>query len=411
MKTTRFFAIAVCFAVVLVSLLSPVSGAVVSADAARSVRFSDVSEMKHAQQNELLVSLGIISGMPDGSFMPNRLLSRAEAAVILYRLGSENQASEKVSLADIPESNWAYQPACFCMENGLLTCLDGNRFAPGVSITVRELCKALLILIGYPDVSEANLEELVQKNGLLAGCTLTLESFVSRDNGCLIIYNALNCCEIAEWKDGKPVYYLDELLNPVTFLEHRYHAVKYSAVVEATEQADLKVNGGFLEQGQTRLKDHNIFKVSTPLSLVGHRVDVFVRDGEILGTPHLSTSESTITFSSLVEYGTFFDENKQFSVSKDAKYYLAYNLANEKAIWTAADRLTITAIDYDCDGSFDTILVNPYYKATVVSLNALEIRFTNGKKMEVKSYDGTKELAVGDTVYALQLANSWMIEK
>ncbi len=407
----KYLCFALCFLLVFSSFSMHALAAAVSADMAGGAAFSDTAEMKYSQQNGILVSLGIISGMPDGTFQPNRMLSRAEASVILSRLEGMENGGERIHLNDIPAENWASPYAGYCIVHGLLKCLDENNFAPGVSITVRDFCRALLMVIGYRDIQEDQVETLVSENRLMLGSSLTLDSFVNRDNASLIIYNAINCYEIAEWQNGKPVYYTDDLLNPVTVLEHRYHAIKYSAMVEANELADLKVNGGFLAQGQTRLKDHSVFKTSTPVSLVGHRADVFVRDGEILGAPQLSPSESSATFHSLVEYGAFFGEHSQFSIAKDAKYYLSYNLSTEKAIWTSADRITITVIDYDCNGSFETILVNPYYKGTVVSLKPFEVQFTNGKRVELKSYSGATDLALEDTVYVLQLANSWVIEK
>ena len=254
--------VAVCFLLVFSSFSWNALAAAVSVDTTGAATFSDRAEMRYGQQNSILVSLGIISGMPDGSFQPNRMLSRAEASVILSRLEGKENGGERIPFNDLSTENWASPYAGYCISNGLLKSLDENNFAPGVSITARDLCRALLMVIGYQDIQDNQVETLVSENRLMLGSALSLDSFVNRDNASLIIYNAINCYEIAEWQNGKPGYYTDDLLNPITVLEHRYHVVKYSAIVEANELADLKVNGGFLEPGQTRLKDHNIFKIS-----------------------------------------------------------------------------------------------------------------------------------------------------
>ena len=405
----RWISLLLCLTLVLAALPMGAQAVVVLDEGIKP--FSDAAEIKYAEQNEILVQLGILSGYMDGSFQPSRTLTRAEAAVILARLNGYAGSAVKGSFDDVPADHWAYSFVAYCVGNGLLQCIDGSSYRPMVSITVKDLCKALLKIIGYENVTDDNCEELIAARGLLLGSNLTTGALVTRDIACLVIYNALCCLEIARWEGGEPRYYTDELLNPVTVLEHRFGVVRYSAVAEANEQVDLAAAGGHLEAGQTRLRGHNIFAVSTPLSLVGHRVDLYVKDGKVLGKPHLSTSESSAVFSSLIEYRAFMSSSETFSIAKDAKLYLAYDEADESVLWTSTEQLQITVVDYECDGCFDLILVNPYRKATVTSAQPLELRFTDGSKAQLDSYSGSVRPAAGDTVYALRLANGWDLKK
>ena len=50
-----------------------------------------------------------------------------------------------------------------------------------------------------------------------------------------------------------------------------------------------------LKKGVTKLEGHKEFAVSTGLGLVGHRVDIYLRNGRLLGTPAESVTERSLT--------------------------------------------------------------------------------------------------------------------
>lgn len=92
------------FAVTLVNLLDLSSLNVVS-----NKEFNDVGETYGKEAIELLASLGVIQGYPDGTFQPDKEITRAEAIVIINRLiGNrlENTGTGDTQLTDI-EDNWA----------------------------------------------------------------------------------------------------------------------------------------------------------------------------------------------------------------------------------------------------------------------------------------------------------------
>ncbi len=55
-----------------------------------------------------MVSNGILAGYPDGSFKPNKVISRAEfAKVMVNALGLEKKPEKKLRFKDVPADNWA----------------------------------------------------------------------------------------------------------------------------------------------------------------------------------------------------------------------------------------------------------------------------------------------------------------
>lgn len=74
-----------------------------------------------------------------------------------------------------------------------------------------------------------------EENGVYHSFTGRYDEPVTRDDACLLIYNAMQCPAT----DGTERYVLDELMNPKTYLEERFGAVRYTAVLTGNECADL----------------------------------------------------------------------------------------------------------------------------------------------------------------------------
>ena len=71
------------------------------------------------------------------------------------------------------------------------------------------------------------------------GYELDYNQPITRDYAARLILNVLNCNAVIGYEDGEPIYLEDELLNPVSVLEHRFGVVRYQQVVTANEYADL----------------------------------------------------------------------------------------------------------------------------------------------------------------------------
>lgn len=120
-------------------------------DTVPTSHFSDVpADHPDAESIGKAVSLGWVSGFTDGTFGPDRTLSRAEACAILNRItgrgGDAARANVLLSLGlykDIPANHWAGTTICEATvphnadsatvnENWIDLYYDGLQFAPGV---------------------------------------------------------------------------------------------------------------------------------------------------------------------------------------------------------------------------------------------------------------------------------------
>lgn len=110
--------------------------------------YSDVSSNAfYAKAVNELASKGIIGGYSDGTFQPNKLVTRAEAAKILaFDLGlTSNQGISNFS--DVNENDWFFQPVTALAQAGGISGYEDGTFQPNKTITRAEM--ASLIVKAY----------------------------------------------------------------------------------------------------------------------------------------------------------------------------------------------------------------------------------------------------------------------
>lgn len=89
---------------------------------------------------QTLKNAGIISGYGDGTFMPEKLVSRAEAlAIILKAKGITAEKSDaKIPFTDVPQDAWFYPMVQKGYETGKIKGYSDNTFRPNATITLSE---------------------------------------------------------------------------------------------------------------------------------------------------------------------------------------------------------------------------------------------------------------------------------
>ncbi len=94
----------------------------------------------------------IVTGDPDGSFRPNDIISRNEIAVVLSRLGDSSEAVEAVELSfddvlDIPE--WASSGVEFANTMELMKGYEDNTFKGGNALSRAEAAVVVYRYMNY----------------------------------------------------------------------------------------------------------------------------------------------------------------------------------------------------------------------------------------------------------------------
>ena len=114
---------------------------------------ADISK-NNADAVELLTALNIIQGDPDGSFAPEREVTRAEMAKMIYVIrngGNDNADAYKTvstSFTDI-SGHWAEGYIKYLQNTGIVAGKSATRFDPDSTVTTGEAMKMALVLAGY----------------------------------------------------------------------------------------------------------------------------------------------------------------------------------------------------------------------------------------------------------------------
>lgn len=109
----------------------------VPAVSAPGTTFSDVKNHANQTAIEALASRGIINGMGQGTFMPNKTMTRAEFAAIVTRaLGLA--AKDTKAFTDVPSSKWYAGYIGTANSSGIVNGVGSGKFNPDGTITRQE---------------------------------------------------------------------------------------------------------------------------------------------------------------------------------------------------------------------------------------------------------------------------------
>lgn len=98
--------------------------------------FSDVPEDYWANSSiGALASLGILKGITEETFAPNKQITRAQFAAICARFAYAVNTGDMVSFTDVPSDYWAYEEIEIAVYYGWLYGYDDGRFDPNAPIT------------------------------------------------------------------------------------------------------------------------------------------------------------------------------------------------------------------------------------------------------------------------------------
>lgn len=92
----------------------------------------------HADAVGYAVQKGIVSGYPDGTFKPNQAISRAEFAAIAARF-AEMTGDQSPAFSDLAPNHWSYQAIRQVAANGWLSGYPDGAFRPDQAITRAEV--------------------------------------------------------------------------------------------------------------------------------------------------------------------------------------------------------------------------------------------------------------------------------
>ena len=97
---------------------------------------------------EYLAHYEIINGYPDGTYQPERNLTRAEFAALVRRFAQLNRKKTENVFPDVDEKLWAYEDILAIYEAGLIDGYEDGSFRPENEITRAEVMTIINRILG-----------------------------------------------------------------------------------------------------------------------------------------------------------------------------------------------------------------------------------------------------------------------
>ncbi|MBR6252785.1 MAG: S-layer homology domain-containing protein [Clostridia bacterium] len=184
-----------------------------------AAEFSDIKGTKFEKSVKILVDLSIVNGYEDGTYRPNKDVTRAEMAkLIIVTLGKETSANSlkgKTQFPDVVEGGWASGYINCAVSQGIIKGYPDGNFKPNNNVTYAEAATMLLRALNYTK----ELESKEYPTGYMtvandAGILKDVQATKSSDNATRgyianMIYNALKAGTrkiVSTTSDGKVNY-------------------------------------------------------------------------------------------------------------------------------------------------------------------------------------------------------------
>lgn len=118
-----------------------------------SADFTDQSSITNDEAAVVLTALGVIDGFEDGSFKPDTVLTREQAAAIIARMllgdSADSLTAGSAPFSDVPADRWSAGYIAYCVSKGIVDGFEDGTFRPTDNLTCYQFAKMLLVALGY----------------------------------------------------------------------------------------------------------------------------------------------------------------------------------------------------------------------------------------------------------------------
>ena len=107
-------------------------------------------DTKDNSMEDYLLKKGVLSGVGEKRFEPDRFVKREEFAQMLYK--AFNVPDSDSTFEDVGKNEWFYKPVSACCGAGIIKGVSDSHFGSGASLTRQDACVMLYRLLGEPTV-------------------------------------------------------------------------------------------------------------------------------------------------------------------------------------------------------------------------------------------------------------------
>ena len=399
--------------------------------------FKDEDKINKDLLNDInmLIALNVFNekGTGEGYFEPNGIVTREQAAKLLYVMknkGVDNGAISWTGIGtfkDVQAGRWSEGYIEYCAATGMIVGDGTGNFNPTQPITGNALAKLLLVMIGYKADQqgytginwEANVMRDAETAGFYVEYDLPVRGNVTREWASKIMVNGINATKV-KYVEGAVTDMYDSNNKPITFANTDLGMKEMEGLAISTKKFELttgaprtskdgktskvKVPVSTDANGVVTYKTYEI-DFNIPESLLGQEIKVLYKsnDSGITNTTKIygvtatdankvyNIKGSDITVDKLDANGLaqagstikFPGYNDGKAVTVDAKtvnFYNNMNMTNVKIAevmnMLSKTNYDVRLIDSDKDDVIDTIFAEVPVVGVVTTHNATRYRFT-----------------------------------
>ncbi len=276
--------------------------------------FTDDADIQYKEAVDLMVGLGVIEGMGDGTFNPAGILTRAQAAVIISKmLGEAKGLAGSTPFEDVPSGWWGEPYINYCYNAHIISGYSETSFGPNDTLKGNQFTLMLLRALGYDPEnegisgagitwSEAQLPiaKLAKQNGLLTGIAdYDATADVTRETALQMAFNTLKATLVEYPNSGTTIKTGDVEITT---------GASAAQKVEATDKSK-----DFMDVDPNKETQQFAEEYFPGLTLKKNTPDPFGRPGEtwsLNGKPLLqaATSEPIATYTTTVTGGKLYTD-------------------------------------------------------------------------------------------------------
>lgn len=105
--------------------------------------YKDISSHWAKKEIITLTKTGLIEGYTDGTYRPDKYITREEIAKVLSNLIEKNEENTAVNFKDVDLKRWSYKYIEKMVQNGIMKGYENNTFRPNSNITRAEIAVVL----------------------------------------------------------------------------------------------------------------------------------------------------------------------------------------------------------------------------------------------------------------------------
>jgi len=343
-------------------------------EAGRYVLPPDVVGTPYEKSVQLLSALNLMRGYPDGDFMPDESITRAEFSTVVARLlGGEHTLTTR-SFVDVKPEHWAYNAIETVAAMKIVNGVDEGIFEPDSTVTTSQVIKMLVSALGYKDAAELSggypdgYQKTANRIGLLDDISLKNGENISRGEIAMLVCNALECDILQAVGVGE--YLESAAFKGQTVLTEYLHLNKATGIVTGVRGTSLTdVNA---KKPDTHLEIDGILYYSEIPNLsqyLGYQVEYYY-DNQATTRPEvvavvISSNNTTLTIdaedlleinSRSLTYGQDKEETARLSGEMDVIFNgAALRVYDYEDLLPSSGQVTL--IDNDGDLEYDVYIV------------------------------------------------------